>query len=169
MLESHLAQIPVLMAAIRRAVDFTADVYKNESQKLNAPVKPPPIVVIVTSGATGMGDNATTIDNCILRFNRVAAIAAHQFGFAVLERGEIERRLMFKSLFSPQPTLTVDMHLPQPAQNIVATCLLHLFTCLNQSTALQTENDRQGYKRQFGRHGKRRTPPARPLHTPPAT
>lgn len=163
MLESHLNQIPVLMASIRRAVDFTAEVYRNESLKSNTATRAPPIVVIVTSGATGMGDNGTTIDNCILRFNRIASVVAHQYGFAVLERGEIERRLMYKSLHSPQPLLTVDMHLPQPAQNIVATSLLHLFTCLNQSSLMLTESERQRYKRQFGRHGKRKTPQARPI------
>jgi hypothetical protein len=163
MLESHLAQIPVLMASIRRAVDFTAEVYRNESLNSKTPMKPPPIVVIVTSGSTGMGDHATTIDNCILRFNRVASIVAHQYGFAVLERGEIERRLMFKSLHSPQPLLTVDMHLPQPAQNIIATSLLHLFTCLNQSSLMLSEVERQRYKKQFGRHGKRQTPQAKPI------
>eukprot|EP01036_Dinobryon_divergens_P028403 gene28403-37340_t len=163
MLESHLNQIPVLMASIRRAVDFTAEVYRNESLKTNTEARAPPIVVIVTSGATGMGDNGTTIDNCILRFNRIASVVAHQYGFAVLERGEIERRLMYKSLHSPQPLLAVDMHLPQPAQNIVATSLLHLFTCLNQSSLMLTESERQRYKRQFGRHGKRKTPQARPI------
>eukprot|EP00597_Dinobryon_sp_UTEXLB2267_P000089 CAMPEP_0170057304 /NCGR_PEP_ID=MMETSP0019_2-20121128/361_1 /TAXON_ID=98059 /ORGANISM="Dinobryon sp., Strain UTEXLB2267" /LENGTH=389 /DNA_ID=CAMNT_0010261979 /DNA_START=205 /DNA_END=1374 /DNA_ORIENTATION=- len=166
MIEDHIAKISILMAAIRRAVDHTAEVYKNESDATGI-MKPPPMVVIVTSGSTGMGDNATTIDNCILRFNRVASIAAHQFGFAVLERGEIERRLMFKSLFSPQPILTVDMHLPQPAQNIIATCLLHLFTCLNRTVSSSNGVDFEGIRYAKKRASRKRLPPARPLHSPP--
>ena len=54
----------------------------------------------------------------------------HQQGFAVLDRGEIERRLMHKSAFSDSPNLNPDMHLSPPTQNIVATSLLKILSCL---------------------------------------
>ena len=37
------------------------------------------------------------MDHCTWRFNRRMAIEAHKFGFAVFEREEVERRLLFKS------------------------------------------------------------------------
>ena len=56
---------------------------------------------------------------------------AHKYGFAVLDRGEIERRFMYKSLYSDNAFIQEDMHLPMPAQTIIATCLLNMFTCLS--------------------------------------
>jgi hypothetical protein len=76
-----------------------------------------------------MQNKGDSINNCILKYNRIAAAAAHAQGFAVLERGEIERRLLFKSIQSKGP-FEFDTHLTQPAQNIIATCLLSLMTCL---------------------------------------
>lgn len=174
MLEDHLAGVHKLMAAIRRAVDHPGPPLKEGENDRRKPVT----VVIVTSGSSGMGENGTSIDDCILRFNRVAERAAHDQGFAVLERGEIERRLMYKSVYSESPILAPDMHLPQPGQNIIATCLTHLFTCLN-ATARSTHNNNNssssvhnlasGLGHDRKRH--RRSgpaPPPRPLHSPPA-
>jgi hypothetical protein len=47
-----------------------------------------------------------------------------------LDRGEIERRLMHKSMHADSPNLTPDMHLAPPTQNIVATSLLKMLSCL---------------------------------------
>lgn len=156
MIEGHLASIPKLMAAVRRAIEHPGP----QDPKSNP--KNPTIVVVVTSGSSGMMENGTSIDDCILRYNRAAEKAAHEQGFAVLERGEIERRLMYKSVFSDSPILTPDMHLPQPAQNLIATTLTHLYTCLNQSIV--------GNEYKFEKLPERRraAPPARPLHSPPA-
>jgi hypothetical protein len=113
---------------------------------------------------------------------RVVANTAHAMGFVVLERGEIERRLMFKSFMSNAPYLANEMHLPQPAQNIVATCLLHLLNCLNASSSLIYNSTLLGlYNNSIlspmhsfdGKHRdgqkkmKIKAAPARPLHTPP--
>lgn len=115
-------------------------------------------VVFVTSGAT-LVENSANMDECILKINRVVSNAAHKLGFPVLERGEIERRLLFKSFMSEKPFLLPDTHLPQPAQNIVATCLLKLLNCLNSTLAPSSfiGNDR--------RHSSGRV--AQPLHSPP--
>ena len=122
-LDRHLAGIPVLMQSVRRAINAA---HKATDGKATTQV------IVVTSGAT-YSNNGTRMDDCIARFNRLMESEAHKAGFAVLERGEIERRLMFKSLQAETPLLTPLMHLPQPAQNIVSTCLLSLIQCLTES------------------------------------
>ena len=118
MIENHATSLERLMKAVRTAVE----------RPTNASAST--MVIVVTSGSVGMakGDN---INNCILRFNRLAAAAAHAQGFAVLERGEIERRLLFKSIGTKGP-FEHETHLTQPAQNIIATTLLSMMTCLDQ-------------------------------------
>jgi len=117
MIDSHAASLDKLMKAVRVAVD----------RPTNGTA--PTTVIVLTSGAVGMQNKGDSINNCILKYNRIAAAAAHAQGFAVLERGEIERRLLFKSIQSKGP-FEFDTHLTQPAQNIIATCLLSLMTCL---------------------------------------
>ena len=106
-----------------------------------------------------MAQDGTTIDDCIARFNRASTDAAHNHRFAVLDRGEIERRLMFKSMYADQPNLLPDMHLAQPAQNIIATSLLHMITCLNATAFSPGE----AIRRKPGR----KIQPQSPLHNPP--
>lgn len=155
MIERHLSDIEKLMAAVRKAVDAS-----NRSSSKGGTKT----VIVVTSGSTGMG-KAARIDECILKFNRMAANAAHAYGFAVLERGELERRLMFKSIQSASPYLTVDMHLPQPAQNIIATCLLKLMSCLSNVTMTLPEGFRADMP--LSTVVRQKAPMARPLHVPP--
>lgn len=123
MLKQHIDDLRVLMRSVRRAIDLSNQHTDGNSTRT---------VIVVTSGAS-YAKNGWEIDDCILRLNRAAETEAHKQGFAVLERGEIERRLMFKSLhpaMGEKPPLAPDMHLSQPAQNIVSTCLLSLMTCL---------------------------------------
>ena len=117
MIDRHIAGISKLMGSIRVAIDRPGE---NRTQS----------VVIVTSGASGVS-NGSLVDDCILRVNRAAADEAHKHGFAVLERGEIERRLVHKSKGAQSPFIKMEMHLSQPTQSIVATCLLKLVTCLD--------------------------------------
>lgn len=148
MIEKHIEDIPKLMKAIRRAIDIGNEKNKN-----------PTTVIILTSGSCGLNEGGSSIDECILRFNRIAADSAHAVGFSVLERGEIERRLLFKSFKAPKPLLIGDMHLPQPAQNVIATCLLHLMTCLNNTVGCHSDipSVRPGHQ----------SVQARPVHSPP--
>ena len=88
-------------------------------------------VIVVTSGAVYKNHGTTSLDECILRMNRASVDLAHKYNFAVLERGEIERRFMYKSLYTDKPVVLEDMHLPMPIQTIVATTLLNLMTCLS--------------------------------------
>ena len=118
MIEMHIASIPKLMKSIRYAIDRPG-VNRTKS------------VIIVTSGASGF-INSQLINDCVVRVNRATTDEAHKYGFAVLDRGEIERRLMHKSLGSASPLVKIDTHLGQPAQSIVATCLLKILTCLDR-------------------------------------
>ena len=118
MIEMHIASIPKLMKSIRHAIDRPG-------------VNRTKAVIIVTSGASGL-NKSHSINDCVIRINRATTEEAHKFGFAVLDRGEIERRLMHKSIGSSSPLVMIDTHLGQPAQSIVATCLLKILTCLER-------------------------------------
>lgn len=57
--------------------------------------------------------------------NRIAAHQAHLNGFPVLEREEIEHRLLFKSEFTPyHKNINTHIHLDIPGPQIVSTALL---------------------------------------------
>jgi hypothetical protein len=152
LIEKHIENIPKLMSSIRTAIERAT---VNKTQQ----------VVVVTSGFTGMA-NASAVDECVSRVNRVAADEAHKQGFAVLERGEIERRFMYKSYQSREPIVVSEMHLTQPVQNLVSTCLLKLFTCLEKVKANIYAADIPFFK---GMKMRPRPADARPLHTPPNT
>ncbi len=67
----------------------------------------------------------------LLTTTRLVTDEAHKQGFPVLERAEIERRLMFKSLGHPKPALAHEVHLAMPGPAISSTALLHMITCLS--------------------------------------
>lgn len=146
MIDAHIASLDRLYRAVRTAVD----------RPTNASA--PTTVVVLTSGSIGMASNGANIDNCILRINAATTAAAHAHGFAVLDRGEIERRLVYRSLNGAGP-FNIETHLTQPAQNIISTCLLRLLTCL----AITPEA--LGVKKYM--EARARTVSMKPLHSPP--
>jgi hypothetical protein len=124
MITKHENDLSIFMAAVRKAVDRENDLNRRT------------IPILVNGGRVGNPD--PQLDRCSWHFNRIAAREAHVQGFAVLEREEIERRLMFKSEHNPQyRTMKFMLHLENPAPQIIATSLLGLITCLtrNSSTA----------------------------------
>jgi hypothetical protein len=135
MVEQHLKDAVVLMRRVRSVVDGESQATPIAGESTGRTT-----VIVVTAGSVGGimhgTRDAVTIDACVQRFNRVVEKAAHEVGFAVLERGEIEHRLMYKSQFATSPTLKNEMHLPQPAQNLVSTCLLSLVSCLEKETGV---------------------------------
>jgi hypothetical protein len=55
-------------------------------------------------------------------------------GFAVFEREEIERRMLYKSEYNPKyRPLKFILHLEAPAPNIVSTSLLAMISCLTKN------------------------------------
>jgi hypothetical protein len=158
MIDRHIEDIWKLMAAIRSAVNARV----NNDPAMNATT-----VIILTSGNTGFGFQTVKTDACIQRLNRVTTDAANAYGFAVLDRGELERRLMYKSLYADNPLFPNEMHLIQPAQNIISTVLLHLYSCLDHYNLSRSEFDSSGstkypLEKQSGFRNWRYSP----LHTP---
>lgn len=122
MIKNQISDISKLFAAVRAAMDSQP---KDQSSQ-----RKPTTVVVLTSGFTGLGEGGLHTDACILRLNRATTKAAHAYGFVVLDRGEIERRFLHKSAFAEDVTVPIEMHLIQPAQNIVATTLLEIYQCV---------------------------------------
>ena len=74
------------------------------------------------------------MNECQWRYNRILAHEAHKHGFVVLEREEIERRLLYKSEhYIPVRTMKPILHLENPSANIIATSLLVLISCLRKN------------------------------------
>ena len=157
MIKKNVEDFDKLMNSARKAVNrrFVHDRDKGKP-------KPATRVIVVTSGATYSENvGAERMEHCILHMNRAAAKAAHKYGFAVLERGEIERRFMLKSLATATPLLTPEMHLAQPVQNIIATCLLNMLTCLSGDAT------KMGVKSFLDHNANGVVSAIGPLHTPP--
>lgn len=155
MIGLNIKNMDKLMKDVRTAVNRR---FEYDKSKGNG--EPATRVVVVTSGATYQ-EKGAGIENCILKMNRAAANAAHKQGFAVLERGEIERRFMFKSLETDRPYLTPEMHLAQPVQNIIATCLLNILTCLS------SDKKALGVKPFLDHNANGNVGAIGPLHSPP--
>lgn len=122
MVRQHTEALPVLMKAIKTAVER-----RNDENKQT-------MVIFVTPGRIGSTHKLT--DACSWRFNRHAARQAHLHGFTVLEREEIERRLLFKSESTPETaTIKYTLHLANPGPTVVATALLGLISCLTKNNS----------------------------------
>ena len=120
-IKRHEDDIPKLMKAIRNAVDrqLTSDGI-------------PTMVIVSTAGRTGYPD--VVHDRCTWRYNRILVHEAHKQGFFVLEREEIERRLVYKTEYSAHnPPMWYELHLPAPSAHIVGTSLLALISCLKKN------------------------------------
>lgn len=131
MMEQHLNQVETLIASVRRSIDFHPEQERARNRSH---------IVFMTSGMSNQGAKGIMTDSCVQTMNSKITEIGHRYGFAVLERGEIERRLMFRSTFSDNPVFNYgDAHLLQPAQNIIATSLLHLYSCLQHYQVSQTE------------------------------
>jgi hypothetical protein len=89
-------------------------------------------VVFVTSDVAAY-PGAVSIDECVYRFNRAVADAAHSYGFAVLEKSEIERRILHRSDQAARPIIKVEVYLPLPVPHLVSISLLMLLKCLLQA------------------------------------
>lgn len=120
MLHKHTYDIAVMMAAVHAAVDRVP----SHMPRTN--------VIIQLPGRAGNTDNRG--DACSRSFNRILAFQAHRHGFVVLEREEIERRLLIKSeYYGDHRTMKPNLHLENPGPNIVGTSLLGLISCLERN------------------------------------
>jgi hypothetical protein len=123
MMRAHENDIPRLMRNIKTAV---------ERHPTDSGVNT--MVIISTSGRPSNPD--VRVDKCTWRFNRMLVHEAHKHGFVVLEREEIERRLLFKSEhYQPTRTMKPQIHLENPSANIIGTSLLALISCLKNNVS----------------------------------
>jgi hypothetical protein len=98
------------------------------------------MVIIQLPGRIGNSNSQN--DHCTWSFNRYLANEAHKKNFAVLEREEIERRLLFKSeYYKEHRFIKQNLHLEAPAPQIVATSLLGLISCLYKNESLATHQN----------------------------
>ena len=122
--------VPILMRSIRRAVERVE--YKN-GRFLS-----PATVIIMTSGR-----KLSAGDDCILTLNRLIVAAAHEQGFYVLEREEIERRAIHKSEYVNSsfevPPVAVDYHFPTPIPEIISTAVLKIISCASEQSKERLE------------------------------
>jgi hypothetical protein len=72
-------------------------------------------------------------DHCTWRLNRIIAYEAHKYGFIVLEREEIETRLLSRHEKAPEPIKSPKALLAFPGVQIVAASLITLLNCLEQN------------------------------------
>ena len=89
MLKNHFSDVEKLMRRVRETIDFVNLKSTLENKKITK------TIIIMTSGGSNVDE---IIDLCIKRMNRIIEREAHRYGFLVLERGEIERRLLYKSI-----------------------------------------------------------------------
>lgn len=72
---------------------------------------------------------------CTWKLNRMLAYEAHAHNVVVLEREEIEHRLLFRSEQTENPLVRSSYLLETPAPQIVTASLLSILTCIeNNST-----------------------------------
>jgi hypothetical protein len=130
----HKKDLKTLMRAIRTAVDRNkaSGSSTDTGTEVPSPTLLPTTVVIQLAGRVGNSDPVP--DRCSRTFNRLAAYEAHLQGFLVLEREEIERRLLFKSEYYEEVKFTKNnLHLENPAPNIIGTSLLTMISCLQRN------------------------------------
>ena len=121
----HTRDLPRLMRAVRTAVDLPRTPHADAG--LNRT-----LVIFSTSGR--IGNPSPDLDRCSWTFNRALALEAHRHGFAVFEREEIERRLLFKSEHNAvQSYIKTGLHLASPSPQIIATSLAAMIGCLRRS------------------------------------
>lgn len=122
MVENHQKDLKKLMVTIKAGLERTKHLGET-------------IVIFTTSGRIHSVPHDPIMDDCIYRFNRIVAKEAHDNGFPVLEREEIERRLLFRSEhWEDFRTIKPNLHLDAPSPAIIATSFLSLVACLKGGT-----------------------------------
>lgn len=124
LIASHASSVPRLMKLVKLAL---SKVNLNSTDSSN---REHTRVIISTVGMTFI----PRVDICINQFNKIVTDAAHEQGFPVFDRGEIERRLMRKSIGHNKPLLLNDVHLERPGPAITSTALLGMITCLRNNS-----------------------------------
>ena len=125
LINSHASLVSVLMRDIKEAI--TNNIVNVSSKHDNTTKRKANItqVLVTTTGMTFI----PRVDICINQFNRIILDEAHKQGFPVLDKAEIERRLVSRSLGHPKPAIKNSVHLDKPGPAIISTALLHIISC----------------------------------------
>lgn len=117
LIDNHKREIPIMMNSIKTAINRT----------------PPELLktkVIIQLPGRGSYGNSRYM-KCQRNFNRILTKYAHEAGFLIYDREEIERRLLFKSEFNlERKFMNPNMHMAQPCSQISGTAVLGIINCL---------------------------------------
>lgn len=96
-------------------------------------------VILSLAGRNHLDNHDSNV--CTWHMNRIFSFGAHYQGFPVLEREELEFRLLFKSEHSPHPFIKPKslMNTP-PAPQIIATSLLTIYSCMKANITFSLTN-----------------------------
>ncbi len=119
-IQQHAQDVPKLFQAIHAAV-----------------TRPNVHTTVIVSTAPRVMTGNHKADRCVYRMNRIIAREAHRHRFVVLEREEMEHRIMFKSEASEDLKDVMEIAEP-PTNHIVATSLLSLISCLQKNGTQST-------------------------------
>jgi hypothetical protein len=122
---THVQQVDALLDAIKAAV---ARPQPASSSAGDTPARPT-TVIISTAPRSAVGNSKANF--CTWKLNRIIARAAHNRGFIVFEREEMEHRISFKSEYAEDLLQigAVDAA-PAPVSSFVSTALLSMINCL---------------------------------------
>lgn len=110
----------------------TQDVHKLFQALHSAVTRPHMRTKVIVSTTPRVLTGNPKADRCVYKLNRIIAREAHRSGFVVLEREEMEHRIMFKSEASEDLKEVIDIAEP-PTNHIIATSLLSLISCLEKN------------------------------------
>jgi len=109
---------------IKSFLDELAEVLKPFTREANN-------VIISMTGRTFPTDDRAA-DVCTWRLNRMIAYHAHTHGWMLLEREEIEHRLLLKTDYADEPIRSVHSLLTFPAPQIIASSAIAMIDCVNK-------------------------------------
>jgi hypothetical protein len=123
---THVQQVDALLDAIKAAV---ARPQAASSSPAGDTPAHPTTVIVSTAPRSAVSNSKASF--CTWKLNRIIARAAHNRGFVVFEREEMEHRIAFKSEYSEDLLQigAVDAA-PAPVSSFVSTALLSMMNCL---------------------------------------
>lgn len=133
-IRSHYDQVDTLFDSIKAAVHRPTSTQSKDGARPTATT-----VIVSLPGRVNLLNRAA--ERCVWKLNRIIAKSAHQRGFVVFEREEIEHRVGFKVESSEDlREIGVLDTAEAPTSHIVATALLKMITCLDKGNAVPVKS-----------------------------
>lgn len=96
-------------------------------------------VIVSLPGRSFSDHNNRVADVCTWKLNRMITHQAHLHGWMVLEREEIEHRLVLKSDYVEEPLRSTVSMMAFPAPQMISASLITMLHCLDQQQTFQLE------------------------------